>query len=234
MATLINTTNVALSELETAPGGSINSDMGFANLARPGWSEGTKGSNAFNNYTWGLDGTSAGADAIYGLTPTSGQFSLNQFKGLQYYFDGTTFDITYEFANTLPTPPGPLPPPNSNDVMIDFVIGDSALNYSIDGGSGTPLGWQFTFQMNSGTSQSASQIPGFQADQYPLVRDVYWIMRANCDPFFGGGTLDLQINGTSVLNVGLNPGVNDFDYTVGGAASGLTNGTGISLIFDIS
>jgi hypothetical protein len=234
MATLISTTNVALSELETAPGGSTYSNMRFANLARPGWNESYLGSSAFANFTWGLDGTSSGADAIYGLTPTSGQFSLDQFKGLQYYFDGSPFDITYEFINNLNPPPGPFPPPNANDVTIEFVITDSALNYSIFGPPGnTPPNFFLSFGMPANTSSGSAQIPGFSPDQFPLVRDVYWIVRASCDVFFGGGALSIEINGTGVLNSGLSPGFNDFDYTVAGAASGLTNSTGIHLAFDV-
>ena len=234
MATPISSADIALSELNTAPGGGTYSDMRFQNLARPGWSEGTLGSGAFSNYTWGLDGSSGGADAIYGLTPTSGEFSLGTFADLIYYFDGSPFEITYAFDNLLTAPPGPVPPPNANDISIEFVITDSALDYSIFGGPNTPPNFQVSFGMPASTANGATLIPGFNPDTYPLVRDVYWIVRAQCAPQFGGGALYIEINGSSVLSgAGLSPGANDFDYTSAGAASGLTNGTGISFYFEL-
>ena len=113
MATPISSANIALSELNTEPGGGTYSDMRFANLARPGWSEGTFGSGTYGNYTWGIYGASSGADAIYGLTPTSGAFSIGNFSGLTYYFDGSTFDVKYRYTNSL-TVPGPPNPANSS------------------------------------------------------------------------------------------------------------------------
>lgn len=233
MATLISTTNVALSELNTAPGGSTYSNMRFANLARPGWNEGPLGSNGFSNYTWGLDGNSGGLDAIYGLTPTSGQFSLTQFKGLQYYFDGTTFDIQYRYTNNLGVP-GPPTPPTANDISVEWVITDSTLNYSIFGGPNTPPNFYASVNMPANSGQASTQVPGFAADQYPLVRDVYWIIRVNTDALnFGGGTMDFSINSTVVFSSGLIPGQNDFDYTTAGAQAGVTDTAGILLEWQI-
>jgi hypothetical protein len=233
MATLISTTNVALSELNTAPGGSTYSDMRFQNLARPGWNEGPLGSNAFTNYTWGLNGNSSGADAIYGLTPTSGQFSLNQFKGLQYYFDGSTFNIKDRWQNNL-IPPPPPQPPSANDISIEVVLTDSTLNYSIFGGPNTPPNFQWAINMPAGTSQASTQIPGFMTDTYPLVREVFWIIRVNTDAInFGGGTLTFTINSTQVLNTGLAPGQNDFDWTTTSTIA-YTDGSGILLDFEVN
>ncbi len=233
MATLISTTNVALSELNTAPGGSTYSNMRFVNLARPGWNEGPLGSSAFSNYTWGLDGNSGGADAIYGLTPTSGQFSLTQFKGLQYYFDGTTFDIQDRWMNSLGIPPFPQPP-SSNDVTIETVITDSTLNYSIFGGPNTPPNFAWNVNATAQGGQASSQVPGFTPDAFPLVRDVYWIVRVTTDPInFGGGQIDIYINSTLVLNSGLNPGQNDFDSNTAPGIPGQTDSQGILFDFQI-
>ena len=52
MATVINTTNVGLSERETAPGGS-NTPVSFATSGRRGWNEGIQGSQTVNFFTWG-------------------------------------------------------------------------------------------------------------------------------------------------------------------------------------
>jgi hypothetical protein len=246
MATLINTTNVKVTELQTAPdgGGSFSgNNYRFQLAARQGWNEGVLGANTYTGlYTWGYGFGSGGGnlDSIYGLTPpTSGTdppLALGDWRGLQYYFDGSTFDIQFKFDNQLTAPPPlppPAPPPFANDVNIDFVITDSSRNYSIAGGPNSPPNFMFTFGAPAGASQGLQQIGGFVPDVFPLPTDVYWIMRVTTDVmFFGGGSIDLEINGNPVLSAGLTGGVNDFDYTNGSA--GLTNANGIELFFTIS
>jgi hypothetical protein len=228
----ISTSNIALSELNTEPGGSTYSNMRFSNLAQPGWNEGTLGSGSFGNYTWGLAGASSGADAIYGLTPTSGAFSIGNFAGLTYYFDGSTFDVTYRYTNSL-TVPGPPNPPTSNDIQVEFVFTDSALNYSIFGGPNTPPNFFSSLNMPANSSQATTTVGGIVPNQFVLPRDVYWIIRVNTDPVnFGGGQLDFSINSTSLLTgIGLSPGANDFDSGTYGSA--LTNSAGILMDFSI-
>lgn len=227
----ISTTNIALSELNTEPGGSTYSDMRFQNLARPGWNEGTFGSGTYGNYTWGLYGASNGADAIYGLTPTSGAFSIGNFSGLRYYFDASTFDIKYRYTNNLGVP-GPPTPPSANDVSVEFVFTDSALNYSIFGGP-SPPNFFSSLNMPANSGLSSTQVPGMAGGQFVLPKDVYWIIRVNTDAFnFGGGQLDFSINGTPLIGgFGLSPGANDFDSTTYGSA--LTDGSGILMDFSI-
>lgn len=225
----ISTSNIALSELNTEPGGSTYSDMRFANLAQPGWNEGTFGSNTYGNYTWGLAGASSGADAIYGLTPTSGAFSIGNFAGLTYYFDGSTTDVTYRYTNSLPVPGFPTPP-TANNIQVEFVFTDSALNYSIFGGP-TPPNFFSSLNMPANTGQATTPVGGIVPNSFVLPRDVYWIIRVTTDAvFFGGGQLDFAINGTSLIGgAGLFPGFNDFDSATFGSA--LTNGSGILMDF---
>ncbi len=233
MATLISTTNLKLTELETAPagGGSFTgSNLRFDIIARYGWNNGTAGSQTYAFYTWGYGFGSGGgyADAIYGLTPpTSGSnppLTLGNWKGLQYWFDGTTFDITWQGRNNLNVPPFPTPP-SANDVNIDVYCYDSSGTYAVFNN------WSNLFAAN--TLYGSSQIPGFVPDQSPLVKDVYWKVDATTDLFnWAGGTLDIEINGTNVLSMGLQPGVNNFDWTQGSA--GATNGTGILFDFIIN
>ena len=225
----IGTSNIALSDLNLEPGGGTYSDMRFANLARPGWSEGSFGSNTYGNFTWGLDGASSGADAIYGLTPTSGAFSLGNFSGLSYYFDGSTFDVKYRYTNSLNVPTFPTPP-SANDVQVEFVFTDSAGNYSIFGGP-TPPNFFSSINMPANSSQATTTVGGIVPNQFVLPRDVYWIIRVNTDASnFGGGQLDFEINGTALIGgAGLAPGANNFDFGTFGSA--LTNGSGILMDF---
>lgn len=234
MATPINTTNVAISELQTAPGGSTSSNMSFSNMAQPGWNEGTKGSTTYPYYCWGLGyGTAGGGiDCIYGLTPLSGSayppFGIGLFRGLIYWFDGTTYDIKTQYNNSKLGPPFPPPiPPSANDVQITLDCYDSSTNYTV-----FP-----TVPINApaNTSTSASQIPGFMADTYPLVRDVYWAITVQTDPvFWPGGSIQVQVNGTTVFSGGLGAGANNITWQSGGASSGSTNSSGITFNFVIT
>ena len=236
MATPINTTNVAISELQTAPGGSTSSNMSFSDMAQPGWNQGTEGSNTYPYYCWGLGyGTAGGGgDCIYGLTPLSGSayppFGIGLFRGLIYWFDGTTYDIKFQYSNSKtppPPPPPPGPPPTANDVQISVDCYDSSNNYMV-----FP-----TFNINAiaNTSTGASQIPGFMADTYPLVRDVYWAITVQTDPvFWPGGSIQVQVNGTTVFSGGLGAGTSNITWQSGGASSGATNASGITFNFVIT
>jgi len=237
MATPISTTDVGLSELETAPGGSTSSPISFATSGRRAWSEGNQGSQTVNFYTWGYgNGTSGGyLDPIFGLTPpttgTNPPLSLDDWKGLQYWFDGTTFDIKVKFANNLaPNPPG-------DEVDIQVVITDSSGNYSIFRQSpNSPPNYEFSVNMAGGASQALTQIPGFQADSYVLAKNLYWYIEVAAGPNFNGGTLTMDINGTNVLSAGLVPGPFSgtlFDWSTGNGA-GVTNGAGCDIDFTIN
>ena len=233
MATLISTTNVKLSELNTAPGGSTGGNMRFANMADPGWSEGPVGSNAYAYYTWGMWGTPGGEDIIYGLTAANGPYKLSHFRGKQYWFDGTTFDIKYRYTNNLNVP-GPPTPPTANDVSIEVVVTDYAQNYSIFGGPNTPPNFFFSINAPANSGQASTQIPGFSTDQYPLVKNVFWKIRVNTDALnFMGGSVDVLINSANVYSGGLAPGQNDIDFLTAGAGPGYTDGSGILLEFNI-
>lgn len=234
MATVINTTNVGLSELETAPGGS-NTPVSFATSAKRGWNEGNQGSQAVSFFTWGYgNGSSGNLDPIYGLTPpTTGSnppLELSDWIGLQYWFDGTTFDIKVKYANNL------APNPPSDGVDIQVVITDSSGDYSIFRQTpNSPPNYEFFVNMPGGASQQMTQIPGFQADSYVLAKNLYWYIEVSAGPDFNGGTLTMKINGTSLLSTGLltGPFSGDFyNWTSGGA--GLTNSAGCEIEFEIN
>lgn len=236
MATLINTTNVALTELETAPGGG-NQPVSFVTSGRRGWNEGNQGSQTVNFYTWGYGNGSAGGnlDPIYGLTPpttgTNPPLSLGDWRGLQYWFDGTTFNIKLKYANNLaPNPPG-------DEVDFQMVITDSSGNYSIFTQTpNNPPPYHINFSMGGGQSQASTQIPGFQADSYVLAKNLYWYIEVGAGPNFNGGTLTMAINGTGLLSTALAPGPFGgalFDWNGGGGA-GETNGAGCEIEFEIN
>ena len=238
MATVINTTNVSLTELQGAPDGTpYTGTLSFEGWARYGWNEGTFGSSTYGNYTWGYGFGAGGgyADAIYGLAaPSTGTppLELSDWRGLQYWFDGTTFDITVKYMNNLaPNPPG-------DEIIIDMYIADSTGNYSIFGPAGqTPPNYQFNVNMPAGASMGPTQIPGFAPDSYVLAKNLYWFVLVNTGPNFPGGTVEMFINGTRRWMRGFPSGVvtNDpYDWNTGSATAGLTNSAGIEIEFIVT
>ena len=237
MATVIGQTNVALSDLESAPGGG-NTPVSFETSGRRGWNEGNQGSQTVNFYTWGYGSGAGGgyADPIYGLNPpTTGTapLSLNDWKGLQYWFDGSPFNVTLKYQNNQT----PNPPPNQQQqIDVQIVITDSTGNYSIFRQSpNSPPNYEIFFSANAGQSQAQMQIPGFQADQYVLAKNLYWYIEVGSGPDFGGGSFEFLINGTQVLFDTLPPGPFSgalYDWTTI-PSKGLTNSGGCALEFTI-
>lgn len=235
MAVIINTTNVSLTELETAPGGATAGGIlvSFETNGRYSWNQGAFGAATYPYWTWGygFGGGGGYADPIYGLTPpTTGTppLELSDWRGLQYWFDGTTFNITLKWQNNLaPNPPG-------DEIDIQFGIADSSLNYSIFGGP-TPPNYQFNANMAGGQSQAQTQIPGFMADSYVLAKNLYWFVNINTGPNFPGGTVTMDINATTVWSRGFPSGVTSNDYYDFGAGSaGVTNASGCEIEVTVS
>lgn len=240
MAKLINTTDVALTELESAPEGNpvTVADFNFENSGRKGWNTGIRGDQSNGLYTWGFGAGSAASNAnpIFGLTPsgtTNAPLLLGNWRGLQYWFDGKTFDVTLGFKNNL----SPLSPPFNQDIVdIQLAIADDSGNFSIfRQAPNTPAPFEIFVNMGGGQSQSPAQISGFQADEYVLAANLYWYIEVAAGPDFPGGQLDFNINAVNVMSVNLNPGpfTGDlYDWTTN--ISGNTNSAGIELEFTIN
>ena len=239
MATTIGTTNIGLSELETAPGGSVSagSNISFQTSGRRGWNLGNQGSGSSPFYTWGYGDGGAGGylDPIYGLTPpTSGSnppLKLSDWSGLQYWFD----DVTLKYQNSQT----PTFPPRFDAVSIEIAIADSSGNYSISTPSpNTPPPYIANFQASPGQSQPSQTIPTFGQNQFVMAKNLYWYISVDAQVDFTGGTLVFDINGTTVLNDTLPGGPFSgtlYDWqTSPSSGAGLTNSTTLSLEFTIS
>jgi hypothetical protein len=231
MAVIINTTNVSLTELETAPGGATAGGIlvSFETNGRYSWNLGAFGAATYPYWTWGygFGGGGGNIDEIYGIIPpttgTNPPLELSDWRGLQYWFDGSTFNITIKATNNLaPNPPG-------DEINIEIGIADSSLNYSIFGGP-SPPNYQLNLNLPGGASQAQTQIPGFTADSYVLAKNLYWFVRVNAGPNFPGGTVEMLINGTSVWNRGFPSGPFSGDlYDYFNGSAGVTNSTGCDI-----
>lgn len=222
-------TGLSLNDIyeESTPGYNHPNPLSFTAVTYLNWTEGNAGafgaSQAVDFNPYSMDGTPSaplGADVLYGfpildagVDPTS----FAEFQNQQYYFDGTTFAIQFSFDNTVNDIPAP-PPPIFNTVNVDIKCYDYNMVYEVHP--------QVNINAPGGASVGAASIPGFQANTYPLVENVYWEITVTVpDPNTTVTNIAFQVNGTTRKNVG--PAGGTFDWQSAGASAGVTNGTGI-------
>lgn len=222
-------TDLSLNDIyeESLPGYNHPDPLSFTAVTYLNWTEGNAGAFGasqtvlFNPYS--MDGTPSaplGADVLYGfpildagVDPTN----FGEFQGQQYYFDGTTFEIKFSFDNTVNDIPAP-PPPIMNGVNVEIKCYDYNMVYEVHP--------QVNINAPGGASVGAASIPGFQANTYPLVENVYWeIVVTVPDPNTTITNIAFQVNGTTRYNSG--PAGGTFTWQSAGASAGVTNSTGI-------
>ena len=223
------TTNLSLDDIyqESTPGWAAAESLG--NISYKSWAQGPLGSNTYTYNGYGMDGQGGGVpvggNVIYNFPPLDSTVpdptSFAEFKGNQYYFDGTTFDIKYSYNNTLNNILFP-PPPVINDVNVQVDCYDYNGVYIVHN--------SFNITANGGTSQGAITIPGFTANSSPLVSNVYWSIQINTDPSNTISNIAFSVNGTTVYNAG--GGGGNFTWQSGGASQGYTNSAGI--VYDVT
>jgi len=222
-------TDLSLNDIyeESTPGYNHPDPLSFTAVTYLNWTEGNAGAFGasqvvlFNPYS--MDGTPSaplGADVLYGfpiLDAGVNETQFGEFQNQQYYFDGTTFDIQFSFDNTVNNIPTP-PPPIDNGVNVEIYCYDYNMVYKVHP--------DVIINAPGGSTVAAAQIPGFQANLYPLVENVYWeIVVTVPDPNTTITNIAFQVNGTTRKNVG--PAGGTFDWQSAGASAGVTNGTGI-------
>jgi hypothetical protein len=121
-------------------------------------------------------------------------------------------------------------------VSVQGVITDSTGNISIFDKNVGKTSYFFNFMIAPGQGSPQGQIPGFQADSYPLAKNLYWYLSVDTQVDFAGGNIDFSINNTQVLFDTLPAGPNTgllFDWTTN-TNPGLTNASGCDLEFEIT
>jgi len=222
-------TDLSLNDIyeESLPGYNHPNPLSFTAVTYLNWTEGNAGafgaSQAVDFNPYSMDGTPSaplGADVLYGfpildagVDPTS----FAEFQNQQYYFDGTTFDIKFSFDNTVNNIPFP-PPPIDNGVNVEIKCYDYNMVYKVHP--------DVIITAPGGATSATGQIPGFFANTYPLVENVYWeIVVTVPDPNTTVTNIAFQVNGTTRYNAG--PAGGTFTWQSAGASAGVTNGTGI-------
>ena len=222
-------TGLSLNDIyeESLPGYNHPSPLSFTAVTYLNWTEGNAGAFGagqavlFNPYS--MDGTPSaplGADVLYGfpiLEAGVNETQFGEFQGQQYYFDGTTFDIQSSFDNTVNDIPSP-PPPINNSVNVEINCYDYNMVYKVHP--------DVNINAPGGSTVAAGTIPGFQANVYPLVENVYWEIVVNVpDPNNTITNIAFQVNGTTRYNAG--PAGGNFTWQSAGASAGHTSVGGI-------
>ena len=219
---------ISLDDIWQEPNPGWTSAESFGDIAYDSWEQGSLGSqtNLYNG--WGNDGSTmaipVGANVIYnvggplqrGVDP----INFANYSNKYYYFDGTVYDIQYSWTNNVPDIPFP-PPPIDNSVNIQVWCYDYSNTYQVHP--------SFNFNAPGGTNSPPAQIPGFSANTYPLVENVYWQVQFNTNPGNTINTIAFYVNGANVYTAG--GGGGNFTWQSGGAAQGNTIGTGI--LYDV-
>ena len=200
----------------------------FSDITYDSWEQGPLGSgtNLYNG--WGNDGSGfgapVGANVIYNvggaLQKGVDPINFGNYTNKYYYFDGSVFDIKYSYNNTLNNVLFP-PPPIINDVNVQVDCYDYNGVYTVHN--------SFAITANGGAIQSAITIPGFTANTFPLVENVYWSIQINTTPSNTISNIAFSVNGTTVYNAG--GGGGSFTWQSAGASQGYTNGSGI--VYDV-
>jgi len=211
---------------ESTPG--FSAAESFGRIAYESWAQGPLGSNTYTSNGFGGDGSGggvpAGGNAIYNtgapLVRGVDFINLGNYTNKYYYFDGTTYDIKYSYNNTKNNTFFP-PPGQNNDINVQIDCYDYNGVYRVHN--------SFNVNAPGGTSAGATQMPGFSANSFPLVSNVYWSIQINTNPGNGIANIAFSVNGTTVYNAG--GGGGSFTWTSGGASQGYTNGSGI--VYDV-
>jgi len=215
------------------------STSGFTGLRKLGgisynsWAQGPLGSNTYTYNGYGMDGSGGGVpvggNVIYNFPDLDSSVpdptSFAEFKGNQFYFDGTTFDIKYSYTNPLTNPPPPPPPgqPINNDVTVQVDCYDYNGAYTVHN--------TFNIIANANTSQGATSIPGGVTNS-PLVDNVYWEIEVFTVAFNTISAIAFSVNGTTVYSAG--GGGGNFTWQSSGASQGYTNSSGIEYNVTVS
>ena len=225
----IGTTNISVNGIfnEANPGAGTPNDESVGDLFRYSYFEGPNGSNTISYNAWGQQGTTLGADRIYGLTAKNNNLQFSDYSGLTYFYDNSTFTADVRVRNTTQAPPFPPPnPPSANDFVVEVKVYDSTGTYF------------YLFQ----TINANAQVGGYDqtftisvAGSSPLIAIAYWEIGIGTDQGFPGpASVTIDINGTNIvtgsgLTMSQPPSGNLFSYT--GFSTINVNATG--LYFDI-
>jgi hypothetical protein len=170
---------------------------------------------------WGFT-EAGGTNRIYGssyIGPSPPfNYKISDYRGLQYYYDGTTFQAYANWSNSCPPPITPPDTPDVYDFRVRLQTFDSSYTYeyNLTVDSSLPRGATFTQEF------SQNRCPGAPDPNCPpLINTYYWIVTVDTSPTYpgvaGNRTFRLDVNGFTYVNATISNGSNAWNSAVYGS-----------------
>ena len=186
----IPSTNIQLANdiYGEANGGYSSGQVSLNDISFYSYFAGPNGNSSISYNAYGR-GEGSGANRIYGLNAVGNPDDMDDFKGVTYFYDNSTFQVTLDVVNSLVST-GPPGPPVDNDIDVTLELYDSSFVYMyIQQGSGV-----VTAPGNTGNIVASSTSD-------PIIFRGYWkVIIGAMFPSFAGGTCTININGTTKVN----------------------------------
>jgi hypothetical protein len=224
----IPTTNIALANniYGEANGGYPGSGVVSLNdISFYSYFAGPNGTNSISYNAYGR-GEGSGANRILGLNAVANPDDMDDFKGITYFYDNSSFQVTVNVTNNKTNPPPFPPPPVDNAVNVTVELFDSSLSIQYMTGGGMAM---------APGSYGPSAI---SQTNDPIIFRGYWkVTVSGANPSFAGGTCDIVINGNTKVTggtVAAGPGGSTFDSATYGTEDVVSYGGYIGLYFDVT
>ena len=210
-----------------ANGGYSSGEVSLTDVSFFSYFAGPNGTNSIGYNAWGV-GENTGLNRIYGTTyHSSGNYAINDFAGLTYFYDNSTYQVTLSVTNNKTNPP-PFPPgpPVDNAVNVNIELWGQAFSYQYMSGGG--------MAQAPGTYGPSS----VSQTNDPIIAIGYWkVTVGGAGPLFAGGSCNISINGTSKVSGGSvpsGPGGATFDSGTYGTENVASYGGFTGLYFEVT
>jgi len=209
-----------------ANGGYSSGQVSLTDVSFFSYFAGPNGTNSIAYNAWGV-GENTGLNRIYGTTyHSSGNYAINDFAGLTYFYDNSTYQVTLSVTNNKTNPPPFPPPPVDNAVNVNIELWGQAFSYQYMSGGG--------MAQAPGTYGPSS----VSQTNDPIIAIGYWkVTVGGAGPSFAGGSCNISINGTSKVSGGSvpsGPGGATFNSGTYGTANVASYGGFTGLYFEVT
>lgn len=181
-------TNLKLTDIfKEANAGYTSDPVSLNDTAFYSYFSGPSGSNSVAYNAWG-QGQSGGINRIHGLSFSTSP-AMGDFRGLTYFYDNSTFQVTLDVYNNLTNPPPPPPPAQPVDNAIDVTIElwSSGFGYKYIG-----------YDRNNLMANSSDIDLVTSETTDPIIFRGYWkVIVKGVHPSFAGGGAIIKINGVT-------------------------------------
>jgi len=206
----IPSTDIALANdiYGEANGGYSSGQVSLNDISFYSYFAGPNGSNSISYNAYGK-GENSGLNRIYETNAVGNPDDMDDLKGVTYFYDNSTYQVTLDVVNNLvSTPPPPFPVDNEIDVTVELY--DDSITYMY-------------LQANTGVVNAPGSTGALQASTTndPIIFRGYWKVIINgLSPTFAGGTCNISINGNAKVSSGtVNAGPGGTTFTSTGSGT---------------